>query len=416
MKITGVITEYNPFHNGHKLHIENTRKLTNADYIIAVMSGSFVQRGEPAVIDKYIRTEAALKAGVDLVVELPAPFSCASAEYFAGASIALLDKLGIIDNIVFGSECGEINALKEIARILADEPDIFKQNMNAFLRSGIPYPLAMSKAYFSCKSTVSDIITDSPDYMSSPNNMLGIEYIKALIKRNSKITPLTYPRTGSYNDTTLENDYPSASAIRSALSNAYASETLPEKLNNHIPDFALKLMNDNYKKSFPIYIDDFSLPLSYLLLSSTDLTGYSDVSADIENRIKKASGICFSCSEIIDSVKTKAFTRARISRCLMHILLDIKSSDMAIYKNNDYISYARILGFKQSSKPLLSEIKKHSSIPLITKLAGYEKEIDELNASILRKEIFASDLYQAAASNKYRTAPKNEFTEGVIII
>ncbi len=412
MKVTGVITEYNPFHNGHQLHIENAKKLTNADYLIVVMSGSFVQRGEPAIMDKYLRTKTALEAGADLVIELPAPFSCASAKYFAGASVAILDKLRVVDSVVFGSECGDINKLKGIAEILANEPVHFKNELNEAIKSGLPYPAAMSKAVSSltfCNIT---------DILSEPNNMLGIEYIKALLKRGSGIKPITYLRSGSYNDTHLAEEYPSATAIRKELFSS-SSDILPELINNYVPAYSEKIMTENYNKCFPVSIDDFSQQLIYrlLLLENTALTTFADVSKDLDNRIRKSFKDYALCSDIIDCVKTKAFTRARISRCLMHILLDITASDMAEYKENDFISYARILGFRKEASPLLSEIKKKSSIPLITKLTGYEKELDALNASILTKEIFASNLYQAAVSHKFKkTPPANEFTRGVIIL
>lgn len=412
MKVTGIITEYNPFHNGHQLHIENAKKLTAADYIIAVMSGSFVQRGEPAIMDKYLRTRTALAAGADLVIELPAPFSCASAEYFAGASTAILDKLGVVDAIVFGSECGDIEALKSIAEILANEPEFFKKEFSKASKNGLAYPAAISKAVMSLN------IHNIADILSEPNNMLGIEYIKALSKRSSNIHPVTYPRKGSYSAVTLTEEYPSATAIRKELFGS-CSNSLPELIKSCIPACSERIMSESYSRCFPISIDDFSQQLIYRLymLKDTDLSVFADVSKDLENRIKKSFSEHWLCSDIIDSVKTKAFTRARISRCLMHILLGITSSDMTAYKANDFISYARILGFRKEAAPLLSAIKKSSSIPLISRLAGYEKKLDRLNASILEKELFASSLYQSAASHKFKsTSTVNEFTRGVIIL
>ncbi len=412
MKVTGIITEYNPFHNGHQLHMENAKKLTGADYIIVVMSGSFVQRGEPAIMDKYLRAHTALEAGADLVIELPAPFSCASAEFFAGASVAILDKLGVVDSIVFGSECGDIDKLISIAKLLADEPNNFKDALNDAIKAGLPYPAAMSRAINSCH------ISNSDDILSEPNNLLGIEYIKALLKRGSGIEPVTYSRIGGYNDTTLSQSFPSATAIRKELF-ALGSDTLPELIKEYVPAYSEKIISNNYNKCFPISIDDFSQQFIYrmLMLESNDLSEFADVSKDIASRIRKSFCEYSLCSEIIDSVKTKAFTRARISRCLMHILLDIAASDMTNYKNNDYISYARILGFRKEAAPLLSELKRNSSIPLISKLANYKKELNELNASILEKELFASNLYQAAVAHKFKkTPPAKEFTRGMIIL
>ena len=464
MKVAGLITEYNPFHNGHLIHIEEAKRLTKADCLVVVMSGSFVQRGEPAVMDKYLRTKIALMAGADLVIELPAPFSCGSAEYFAGAGVAILDKLGVVDSLVFGSECGDIKALTAIAKVLAGEPQEFKVLIAEALKCGMPYPAAVSKAvskYINTCASSTDVLgqfdahiadnnNDFPnlnsyyehnDYinhidniLAEPNNMLGIEYIKALIKRGSNIKPVTYKRCGSYNDTSLSAKYPSASALRAMLFENSDINTLADILKSIVPPYAAEIMLENYNRTFPVSIDDFSNQLTYLLLSKTkeDLTVFSDVSGDIESRIKKAAKTAATCSGIIDVAKTKAFTRARISRCLMHILLDIKAADMDNYKlNNDFISYARILGFRKDSSALLSAIKKQSSIPLITRLAGYENILSSTDSKILATEIFASDIFQAAVSYKYReqlssaeckdndenkTPPANEFTRGLVII
>ena len=439
------------------------------------MSGSFVQRGEPAVMDKYLRTKIALMAGADLVIELPAPFSCGSAEYFAGAGVAILDKLGVVDSLVFGSECGDVDALTAIAKVLADEPQEFKVLIAEALKCGMPYPAAVSKAvskYINTCANSTDVLgqfdahiaynnNDFPnlnsyyehnDYinhidniLAEPNNMLGIEYIKALIKRGSNIKPVTYKRNGSYNDTALSCEYPSASALRAALFNRPDIDTLAELLKSTVPPYAAEIMLENYNRTFPVSIDDFSNQLTYLLLSKTeeDLTVFSDVSRDIESRIKKSAKTAATCSGIIDAAKTKAFTRTRISRCLMHILLNIKAADMDNYKhNNDFISYARILGFRKDSSALLSAIKKQASIPLITKLAGYEDILNDADIKILGTEIFASDIFQAAVlyrqekvspavkadgtdnagsadnadNRENKMPPANEFTRGVIII
>ncbi len=413
MTVAGVITEYNPFHAGHELHIKNSRKLTGADYLIVIMSGSFVQRGEPAVMDKYLRTEIALRAGADLVIELPAPFSCASAQYFAYSSIALLDKLHTADFLVFGSECGDADKLSKAASYFMNEPASFKSRLNEAVKNGLSYPAAVNKA-FSDEESMSDI----SDLILSPNNMLGIEYIKALLSRCSDIRPVTYKRSGDYNSTSLSAGFPSASAIRIELFNSQNSKRFPDVLLDAIPEYAEDIMVKNYNKSYPVSIDDFSLQLTYRILSlgKNELNCFSDVSSDMGRRIVRAASEYFSCSEIIDSVKTKAFTRARISRALMHILLNIKDSEMEAYKKRDYLSYARILGFRKEASPLLNELKKNSEIPLISKLAGYNTRLDKNDTDILDKEIFASTLYHSAVSYKYKTPPVNEFTKGVIII
>lgn len=417
MNITGIITEYNPFHNGHKLHIEKAREITGADYIVAVMSGNFVQRGEPAIMDKYLRTEIALREGVDLVIELPVPFSCASAEYFAGASISILNGLGCINNLVFGSECGTIPPLNEAADILLSESGDFKEALLDALKNGLSYPLAISHAAkFTGSSEISQIL-------SQPNNLLGIEYIKAIKNIGSDITPYTFSRIGNYNSEVLSENYSSASAIRLAINNVLNTQadnySIADDILKNLPEHAAKIMFEQYNKSFPICADDFTAQLFYKLLSETDksFTMYADISSDIENRIKKALKNSYSFSSLTDEAKTKAFTRARISRGLVHILLNITEENMQSYKADDFATYARILGFRKESAPLLTEIKKNSAITLITKLAGFENILNAKDADILRKEIYASDLYEATVSNKYKRMPQaNEFTRGVIII
>lgn len=240
MKVTGIIAEYNPFHNGHKYHIEKAKELTGADYVIVVMSGNFTQRGIPAFTDKYTRTRMALSCGADLVLELPLYYAAGSAEYFATGAVSLLDRLGVVDSLCFGSECGNIDALMHVASVLYNEPDSYKKLLQDALKSGQNYPAARHNAllqYLSmqpserdavngnaidCDTVACAAITDVTDYeqiLSSPNNILGIEYCKALLKLNSSITPYTIRREGGgYNDDTLSAVNSSALAIRTALS------------------------------------------------------------------------------------------------------------------------------------------------------------------------------------------------------
>ena len=196
MKITGIITEYNPFHNGHLYHLNTAKKVTNCHGIVCIMSGNFVQRGEPAIIDKWKRTEMALLNGVDLVIELPTFYAVSSAEFFAKGAVDILNNIGVVDNIFFGSECGDINLLYKIAEVLTKEPKEFKLKIKENLKSGVTYAKAREK-------TLIDILDneDLNEILSNSNNILGIEYIKAIIKSNSSITPLTMKREGSkYND------------------------------------------------------------------------------------------------------------------------------------------------------------------------------------------------------------------------
>ncbi|MBR4277086.1 MAG: nucleotidyltransferase family protein, partial [Lachnospiraceae bacterium] len=209
MIVNGIIAEYNPFHNGHIAHLEKTKEQTNADYTIVAMSGNFVQRGAPAVVDKYVRTKMALEGGADLVLEIPTCYSTSSAEYFASAGVALLDKIGVVDYLSFGSESGDIEILNHIASILLEEPPEFSEYMQRYLREGYTYPLARNNALIQYENS----LFDATRVLESPNNILAIEYIKAILRRESTITPFTIKRQGSnYHDRYMADNATSASA------------------------------------------------------------------------------------------------------------------------------------------------------------------------------------------------------------
>lgn len=216
MRVNGIIAEYNPFHNGHGYHIDAAKKQNNADYTIIAMSGNFMQRGEPALIDKYKRAEMALLNGADLVLELPAFYSASSAEFFARGGVTLLDKLGVVDSLCFGSECGDVDVLRRIAEILADEPEKYVSSLRRYIKDGLSYPTARTNALLEYDPTLSNF----HDVLSSPNNILGMEYIKTLILRKSSIQPVTTKRIGSsYHDLRLGINQSSAKAIVQVLYN-----------------------------------------------------------------------------------------------------------------------------------------------------------------------------------------------------
>ena len=397
--MTGIIAEYNPFHNGHKYHIEEVRKLTGADYCIVVMSGNFTQRGEPALMDKYLRTEMALEAGADLVLELPVCYACASAPYFATGAIALLDKLGVTDYVAFGSESGEICAIREIARILVEEPALYTRRLKDYLKSGLSYPSAQSKAI------VDYMGQTSSELLSSPNNLLGIEYCKALLSRSSKIQPVTIARKGGgYSDTALQTENSSALAIRSALCKASEPDCL-ERIQTQVPDFVYSRMQSQYQKTFPVFPDMLSALLHYQLLLHADqgFADYLDVSEDLSDRICNKLPDYSDFSSFCTLLKTKEMTYTRISRSLLHILLDIRKSDMQQYRDDDWISYGRILGFRKDSTPLLSAIKANASIPLISKLAGAHKYLEGTAKKQLEKDIQAAHIYNSFIQHTYGT-------------
>lgn len=417
MKTAGIIVEYNPFHNGHKYHIERTKELTGCDFVIAVMSGNYMQRGVPAVIDKYARTEMALQNGVDLVLELPLFYASASAEYFALGAVSLLNKLEVTDSLCFGSECGDVHILSEIASVLIDEPTLYREVLQARLRKGLSYPKARSEAISTCLS--------SPAYVeaiSSPNNILGIEYIKALKRMESRIHPYTIQRKGGgYHDTSLIADFKedaspksSASAIRQSMNGIDGLFSIED----HVPPSVYERLSDSYQKSFPIRSDDFSLLLKYKLLSEEEegYMKYVDVSSDLSDKIKKNLRFYRSFEQFCELLKSKDMTYSRISRCLLHILLDIKKEELTTFLNGDCIYYARMLGFRKEAEELLHEIRIHSSIPLISKLADAAPFLNEAGNRMLKKEIQASHIYDSVVAHKFDCDSTSEYSKRLVIL
>lgn len=414
MKVTGIIAEYNPFHNGHQYHIARIRELTGADFCIVVMSGDFTQRGEPALMDKYMRAEMALSCGADLVLELPVCYACSSAPYFAQGAIALLDKLGVVDQLAFGSECGDIAMLQKTAEVLEKEPALYMQALKAHLRSGLSYPAAQAQAlidYFS----QSDVLAQTPSGdnvsfdahiiaspSSAPNDLLGTAYCQALLSRGSHIKPLAIKRQGSgYLDISLQGKNSSALAIRTALSRQKALSGIQKQ----VPPSVYAIMEQQYQKTFPIFPDMLSPMLHYKLLTkaSCGFTGHLDVSRELSDRICNKLPDYIGFSAFCQLLKTKEHTYTRISRALLHILLDIKKSELEHYAANDLSFYARILGFKQSSAALLTAIKANASIPLISKLADAKTYLDALSMQQLQKDIEAAHIYSACVLQSYGT-------------
>ena len=411
MNIVGLITEYNPFHNGHLYHIQEAKRVTGADAAVVIMSGNFVQRGTPAIMPKHLRAKAALLSGADLVLELPVCFATGSAEFFAMGAVALLDSLGCIDSICFGSECGDSETLGKIARILAEEPGDYKSILQDALRKGVSFPQARQTAltqYFDMPSTDPDRISSVnaktvAAILSQPNNILGIEYMKALYKRNSSMKAYSIKRIGAgYHESELTESYSSASAIRRAL----IQDSLSESIYRQLPSAAQSIMKEAFGTRYPVYANDFSLLLKYKLLQETKetLTNYMDISEDLANRIINLRN---------DALKTKDMTYARISRGLLHILLDIRTEHLTYYKKNGYCHYAHILGFRKSSAELLSLLKGTSKIPLLTKLTQTE-DLSEAGCQMLHQDIFASDLYESVITDKFETPFINEYRQQIV--
>lgn len=412
MKVCAVIAEYNPFHLGHAYHLKKARLLTDADYIIVVMSGNFVQRGDPALIDKYTRTRAALSCGADLVLELPSCFSTGSAEYFARGAISMLDHLGMIDFLCFGSECAEIQFLSQFAEIFLNEPEPYKNILREKLKLGYSYPTARSNALvIAYPQLAADIAV-----VSSPNNILGIEYIKALHQRRSRIHPVNIRRTGSdHRDQRLGDVYSSSRALRQAIQ----SNRSIEELRSHIPEEAYNVLAEYFAQERPLFQNDFSTLLHYKLLSeqAKGYTEYLDITPDLSEKICKYVYQFTTFSEFCDLLKSKDMTYTRISRCLLHILLNIRKEHMEYYiDNQDSVCYARLLGFREEAKPLLTAIDRNTSIPLITKMADAEKLLTSGGYQMFQQEVQITDIYSSIQAAKSEHRMYHEYTRPMIVV
>ena len=418
-KVLGVIAEYNPFHNGHLYHLQKSKELTNADYTIAIISGNFTQRGSTSVIDKWAKTQMSLNNGIDLVIELPVLYSISSAENFADGAIKILSSLGIVDYLSFGSETSDIHLLNDISNILCDEPKDFKIALSEELKSGLSFPKARENAlikWFQLKDNISSSKLKNNnstirDILSSPNNILGIEYLKALHKYNSSIKPVCISRyEADYNSTTITNNIASATAIRNLiLSKDYNT------IKNLIPTSSYSTLTNCLNEGHIVpSLSCFEKEIIYVLrkMDIEEIANLPDVSEGLEYTIKKATNSCNTLSELINLVKSKRYTSTRIQRILLYALLGITKDDMEMSKN--VLPYVRVLGFNENGKFLLSEISaKNPDIALITSV---KKFIDSNSNNdlklLLDKDLFATDVYSIGFEKK--SSANLDFKNGII--
>lgn len=441
MNVIGIIAEYNPFHNGHAYQIAHVKKNLHADYIVVAASGDYVQRGEPALLDKYTRARMALSSGADLVLELPVLWSTASAELFADAGISLFEKTGCVNGICFGAESGDLALLRRIADVLADEPAALKASLKRNLKSGNTFPKAREAAllsYFADAADQDGALPVSTETLSSPNNILALEYLKSLRRRASSITPYLLKREGaSYHETSIRSgasEVPaSASAIRHTLfaGGAGASEDSADGILRHaMPQEALAILQD-YRADFPLLCaDDFSGILGYLLLSSSasQLARIADSSPEFANRMRNQLPYYTSFSSFASRLKGKEMTLTRINRILLHSVLGITSSDYTCGNALDKIPYLRILGFRKSSAPLLAALKDSAAVPLITRPSQAPKLLSPDAMQVFEHDVFAGNLYLQMRNQKggapVRTArmqehdvlPASEYQRRIVIL
>ena len=407
-KVLGIIAEYNPFHNGHALHLAKSKEETGAEYTICIMSGNFVQRGNTSIVNKWLKTEMALKNGIDLVLELPTIYSVSSAENFAEGSIKLLNSLKIVDFISFGSEDSDIDILNKLATIFYREPRKYLELLSSELKKGLSFPKARENAisFYLNNPIYSEILNKS-------NNILSIEYLKALKKYKSHIRPIAIKREKVfYSSNCIVDEYASATAIREMIkSNQY------NDIRKVMPRTSYDLlMEEIEKKHCVIDLVNFEKEILYRLrnLTTDELKNFPEINEGLENAIKNASNTCNSLNELINKVKSKRYTQTRIQRILTYILLNITKKDMSLARKS--IPYARVLGYSSKGKDLISEINNaNPKLTLITSVKKFmDKPGNKIYKSILNKDILATNLYTLAYKND--SVANLDFTQKIITI
>ena len=414
MKVCAVVCELNPFHNGHEYLFREARKLTGADFLIAIMSGDFVQRGLPAICDKYARCSMALNSGADLVIELPVAYATASADYFAQGAVSALVSMGIVDCICFGSECGDLDMLYSLAGLHTEtDPGLHilsqgndsertkKYRITRLLKEGMSY----AKAY----ATVT-----GNEFAS--NDMLAVRYIRSLDMLGSDIEPVCVKRIGgNYHDTGA--DSLSAASVRKKI-------LAREGIAHLIPKYTYRTLEKVTSSAFPVVINDFSVQL-YTVISrileqsrSEDgvLAEFMDVSANIEGRIRANIAKYKDYEDFIGLVHSKEYTKSRVMRALLHILLDIRKEDYPYDLEDCSIPYIRILGFRRSSTALLSALKENCVVPVISKAKDAASILDDEALHMFEQDVSAANMYDKACTFRFGKTPEHDFEREIVII
>ncbi|MBA7519011.1 tRNA(Met) cytidine acetate ligase [subsurface metagenome] len=437
MKILGIITEYNPFHNGHLYHLFKAKEITGADYVVAVMSGNFLQRGEPAIINKWARTKMALNAGVDLIIELPFVFSTQDANGFAFGAVKLLDSLQIIDYLCFGCETDNLDTLYSISNFLHIEPQKYKELIVHNSKNGYKFPRARAQALCEYHRIVGidGLEKISPLELSKllkyPNNILALEYIKHLINLKSKIKPMAIKRMGAgYHQKNIKGKISSATSIRNEILNSLSSPKtdlfiLNDKIKSTIPQSGFPILEKELREGRgPITSDSYRQYILATLrrMSLEDISRVQGVTEGLENRIKKASLKSSTVEQLINSIKTRRYTRTKIQRIILHLMMNLSKKDVKTFNRCGPL-YARVLGFSKKGKTLLRTIKKNSSTPLISKLSNYLRQtISEENNNVrnrlikmLDHDILATDIYVLANEKAEDRVARLDFTHKIVM-
>ncbi|MCD8045157.1 MAG: nucleotidyltransferase family protein [Clostridiales bacterium] len=441
MKTAGIIAEYNPFHNGHQFHIEETRRRTGADYVIVVMSGDFVQRGAPAILNKYDRADMALRHGADLVVELPVTAALSSAEGFAMGGISLLDRLGVVDVVSCGCENADADPARfgKIVSLLADEPEEYRHLLASYTREGFTFPKAREMAAEQyLRNEIGDAETKSASsvrqLLSEPNNILALEYAKAIRKRNSSLALCMIPRQGSaYHDAGLSGGYCSATAIRNyLLSDSSHNHTSHSHKSFAPPQAHAAAANDPFANCVPTDIAD---TLQYAASNQrclcendfSDLLFYalSEKKEPLSRFGPDSSGLAFRTENLLENfeswtsfaalLKTKNQTYTAVSRYLAQILLDITKEDLQLSASCSHAPFARVLGFRREAAPLLKAMQSQADIPILTQLTKNGKKLNAGQNRLLDLTLRSSEIYKRILFTCSGSRLKSEYRQPMLV-
>lgn len=407
MKVIGIVAEYNPLHKGHAYQLDCAKKRFGADAVVVVMSGCFTQRGTPAVFDKNTRAQAALACGADLIIELPVIYSTASAEIFAKGAVSLLHFIGITDELLFGCETEDLDTFLKAASALTKESAAHQALLRSHMAAGNSY----------AKSKTAALTSPSLEaFLSTPNNLLGTEYIKTLQLLSSPIRPRCLRRKGSqYHDTDPSGNFISAAALREMLKNNCGNPWLQAEA--YVPEATEKIYQNNFYAGEFLFVDDVSLLLHERLYAANDFSAYSDCNETLSHKIIKHRDHFVSFEQFSHLLKSKDITLARIRRVLCHILLDIKKEDTDPIYREQRPPYIHLLGFSEIGASLLPSMKKNAAeagIPMFLAEKEADGLLSEASAACRARDLYAANLYRMILTQKTGKSYPTEFTKKYI--
>ena len=407
MKVVGIIAEYNPFHNGHLYQIKYAKEELHADAVIVVMSGDFVQRGEPAILDKYTRCDMALKNGVDLVLQMPVVASTASAELFAQTGISMLLSTGVVTDIIFGCEEANRELFVEIAKILLEESPRFKEVLSESLKSGASFAKARADAVcFVYKGQASKEKLE--EFLNGANNILGIEYTKALLLSEKDVLLHPLKRMGSGHDSLKSTaQYASATLLRKSM---MTKKDVSYMVSPYIPANCLEQIVGLVEDNLFLGADDLSILVHERLISKEKTENILDLSKELQDRILNLRNEFTTYTAFCDLVKTKNLNHSRIRRALVHMVLSITESDLMKLKETEFVPYIRVLGFGPIGATLLKSIKANTVKPLFVSFGEVAKAVSGPSYDLLQKDLFAADVYRILLTQKTGKTFPTEYT------